>query len=189
MRGRTTISENTPLGQDWSPRIFICDFHQDDPTKCTAAKLERLHLAQPIRNLQRIPKNAIVLNPTATRTLSLEDRQTIEDYGLVGLDCSWNLSDMVFRENIRGENRRLPTLLAGNPTNYSSRGRLSTAEALAAALMITGFKKRAEEILNAFRWGKTFLTLNSEPLKEYSEASRSDIFEREREFFPEVSVQ
>lgn len=144
-----------------------------------------MHLAQPIPNLQRIPRNAIVLNPTATKTLSVEDRQTLENYGLVGLDCSWNLADTVFRKNIRGENRRLATLLAGNPTNYSTRGRLSTAEALAAALIITGFTKRAEEILDAFRWGKTFLTLNDEPLTEYAKASSSEMFQREREFFPE----
>ena len=164
---------------------MIYDFHQDDPTKCTAAKLERLHLAQPLHSLHQIPRAAIVLNPTANRTLSREDRQMIQEQGLVGLDCSWNLADTALQENIGGENRRLPTLLAGNPTNYSTRGKLSTVEALAAALIITGYNARAENILNVFKWGNTFLTLNREPLREYSEASPAEIFEREREFFPE----
>lgn len=185
MHRRTTIPENSSVKRNRSPRILIYDFHQDDPSKCTARKLESLHLAHSIHSLRQIPQTAIVLNPTSSRTLSNEDRQVIQDGGLVGLDCSWNLADTVLRKNIGGENRRLPTLLAGNPTSYSSRGRLSTAEALAAALIITGFEKRAEEILDAFRWGKTFLTLNSEPLKEYAEASPPEIFEREREFFPE----
>ena len=164
---------------------MIYDFHQDDPTKCTAAKLERLHLAQPLHSLGQIPRNAIVLNPTANRTLSRDDQPMIQEHGLVGLDCSWNLADTAFQENIKAENRRLPTLLAGNPTNYSSRGKLSTVEALAAALIITGYNARAENILNVFKWGNTFLTLNREPLREYSEASPAEIFEREREFFPE----
>ena len=185
MRRRTTISQNPQLERDHFPRIMIYDLHQDDPTKCTAARLERLRLAQPIHSPRQIPRAAIVLNPTATKTISSEDRAMINDHGLVGLDCSWNTADAVFGENIKGENRRLPTLLAGNPTNYSIRGRLSTAEALAAALLITGYKERAEEILGLFKWGKTFLALNQESLKEYAKASPLEMFDREREFFPE----
>ena len=185
MRGRATISETTPLERYGFPQIKIYDFHQDDPTKCTATKLERLRLAQPIHSLHQIPPTAIVLNPTGNKILSIEDRQAIEKDGLVCLDCSWNQAGTVFQKNIRGENRRLPTLLAGNPTNYSVRGRLSTVEALAAALIITGFNERAHQILSVFRWGKTFLTLNEEPLREYAKAFPAEIFEREREFFPE----
>jgi pre-rRNA-processing protein TSR3 len=109
----------------------------------------------------------------------------VQEHGLVGLDCSWNRADATFQEDIRGENRRLPSLLAGNPTNYSCRGKLSTVEALAAALIITGYNERAEQLLNVFKWGKTFLTLNREPLIEYGRASPLEIFEREQEFFPE----
>lgn len=185
MRRRSTVPKDRQIERNSSPRIKIYDFHQDDPAKCTAAKLERLHLAQSLHSLRQIPRSAIVLNPTANKTLTLEDRAMIYEHGLVGLDCSWNLADKVFRENIKGENRRLPILLAGNPTNYSSRGRLSTAEALAAALIITGFQERAEQILTVFKWGKTFLTLNSEPLKEYAKASPMEMFDCEREFFPE----
>jgi len=108
----------------------------------------------------------------------------IEQYGLVGLDCSWNLSDNIFETNIKGESRRLPTLLAGNPTNYSIRGRLSTAEAIAAALIITGFEKEAQRILAIFSWGKTFLTLNKEPLETYSSTPGDGIRKQEQEYFP-----
>ena len=108
----------------------------------------------------------------------------IEQYGLVGLDCSWNLSEEILQNNIKGENRRLPTLLAGNPTNYSIRGRLSTAEALAAALLITGFEKEAQRLLAVFTWGHTFLTLNKEPLEAYSQTSVDDMSKQEQEYFP-----
>jgi pre-rRNA-processing protein TSR3 len=114
----------------------------------------------------------------------MQDRELIQKYGLVGLDCSWNLSEDIFDKNIGGENRRLPLLLAGNPTNYSSRGKLSTAEALAAALIITGFNREAEQLLDIFSWGHTFLTLNKEPLSDYAQASPDQMGQKEREYFP-----
>ena len=184
MHRRTTISENTELEDQSSLRIMIYDYHQDDPSKCTSAKLQKFHLALQLNSLKQIPRSAIVLNPSSNQTLSFEDRILIEQYGLVGLDCSWNLSDNIFETNIKGESRRLPTLLAGNPTNYSIRGRLSTAEAIAAALIITGFEKEAQRILAIFSWGKTFLTLNKEPLETYSSTPGDGIRKQEQEYFP-----
>ncbi len=147
---------------------MVYDFHQDDPKKCTSAKLRKFHLLRPLFSLNRIPSSAIVLNPESSRTLSVKDRELIRRHGLVGIDCSWNRSEPVFRKNIRGENRKLPPLLAGNPTNYGIIGKLSTAEALAGALIITGFKNQAEKIMSLFKWGPTFLSLNKEPLQAYS---------------------
>ena len=163
---------------------MIYDYHQDDPSKCTSAKLQKFHLARQLYSLKDIPRSAIVLNPSGNLTLSFQDRSLIEQYGLVGLDCSWNLSDDIFQNNIKGESRRLPTLLAGNPTNYSIRGRLSTAEALAAALIITGFEKEAHRLLAVFTWGHTFLTLNKEPLIAYSKTSVDEMSRQEQEYFP-----
>jgi rRNA small subunit aminocarboxypropyltransferase len=181
---RTTISERPKLDNQTSPRIMIYDYHQDDPSKCTSAKLQKFHLAQQLHSLRQIPRSAIVLNPSSNHTLSLQDRPLIERYGIVGLDCSWNLSDVILQNNIKAENRRLPTLLAGNPTSYSIRGRLSTAEALAAALVITGFEREAQGLLAIFNWGNTFLTLNKEPLEAYSRASASEMSNQERAYFP-----
>lgn len=86
----------------------------------------------------------------------------------MGIDCSWNRAQPVFEKNIRGQNRKLPPLLAGNPINYGIISRLSTAEALAAALIITGFREQGEKILSLFKWGPTFLSLNAEPLISYA---------------------
>ena len=184
MHRRTPISENPRLENLTSPRILIYDFHQDDPTKCTSAKLQKFHLARELRSLKEIPRSAIVLNPSSNLTLSFQDRTLIERYGLVGLDCSWNLSEDILQNNIKGENRRLPTLLAGNPTNYSIRGRLSTAEALAAALVITGFEKEGQRLLAVFNWGDTFLTLNKELLETYSRTLPREMSNQEQEYFP-----
>ena len=165
---------------------MIYDYHQDDPRKCTSAKLQQFHLARPIHGLRQIPHNAVVLNPISNTTLSFEDRELIQLHGLVGLDCSWNQADRTLEQNLRGENRRLPTLLAGNPTSYSSRGKLSTAEAIAAALLITGFDVEAKKILKIFKWGNTFFSLNKEPLAEYSKTPRVQMSERELEYFSPV---
>jgi rRNA small subunit aminocarboxypropyltransferase len=166
-----------------SPRLMIYEYRQDDPRKCTSARLRKFQLAHGLRSLSHVSQRSIVLNPTSSRTLSCEDREAIENHGLVGLDCSWNLSDKIFDRNIPGENRRLPLLLAGNPTSYGIAGRLSTAEALAAALFLTGFRESGEKILSLFKWGPTFLSLNREPLEKYSMARSYELSSIEREYF------
>src|SRR5467141_4870052 len=134
------------------PKLMVYEFRQDDPKKCTSARLRKFRLVRSLGSLRRIPSSAVVLNPTSSRTLSREDRELVHREGLVALDCSWNLSEDIFERDIPGINRRLPTLLAGNPTNYGIAGRLSTAEALAAALVITGFEKEAQRLLAVFNW-------------------------------------
>ena len=162
---------------------MVYEFHQDDPRKCTSAKLRKFHLVTKLRRIRDIPAKSIVLNPNSSQTLSRNDHQKIEHHGLVALDCSWKLSDNVFNHPIQGENRRLPTLLAGNPTNYSIPEKLSTVEALAAALYITGFTNEAGKILSIFKWGNTFLSLNKEALDTYSETVAENLPESEREYF------
>ena len=166
---------------------MVYEFRQDDPKKCTSARLRKFQLVQGLRSLSQISSWAIVLNPASSRTLSHGDRESIQYHGLVGLDCSWNLSEQIFNRNIPGENRRLPLLLAGNPTNYGIAGRLSTAEALAAALILTGFRESGEKILSIFKWGNTFLSLNREPLKKYSTAQSSDLSSIEKEYFSTIT--
>ena len=183
MRRRTTVSKNQKLAEEPPLRVMVYDFHQDDPAKCTSTRLQKFRLVRSLNGLSRIPPHAVVLNPTSQQTLSSTDRSLIRDHGLVGLDCSWNRSDDIFQRGLRGENRRLPLLLAGNSTNYAVRGKLSTAEALAAALIITGFDHEARLLLAPFKWGDTFLALNKEPLDAYSQTSRDKIFELEREYF------
>lgn len=78
--------------------------------------------------------------------------------------------------------------LAGNPTNYSKLGTLSSLEAIAAALYIMGFKDHTEKILSIYKWGPTFLSLYREPLEDYSKAeSVKEILEIEKAYFPQMS--
>jgi len=165
-------------------KVFIFHMKQDDPKKCTSAKLLRLHLARPVFRLSNIPDRAIVLNPAAENVLTPRDRTLVEKEGLVAIDCSWEKADQVFERSFPGANRRLPLLLAGNPTNYATLSKLSSLEALAAALYITGFKAQAQRLLSIFKWGSTFSSLNEQPLEDYSKAEDSrEIVELERAFF------
>ena len=166
-----------------APKLMVYEFRQDDPKKCTSARLRKFRLVRSLGSPKRIPSSAVVLNPTSSVTLSRQDRELVQQEGLVAIDCSWNLSEDIFERDIPGINRRLPVLLAGNPTNYGIARRLSTAEALAAALIITGFQQPAKAVLSLFKWGETFLSLNRDPLEKYAAAHSPELSHLEQEFF------
>jgi pre-rRNA-processing protein TSR3 len=147
-------------------------------------KLARLRYATPLFRTRQIPRKSIALNPFAARILTPLDRGFVNQGGLVAIDCSWEKVQNAFAIRIFGENRRLPTLIAANPVNYGKPHKLSSVEALAAALHITGFREKASELLSILKWGPTFLTLNHEPLDSYaSAADEKAILAVESEFF------
>ena len=143
--------------------------YQDDPKKCTAAKMVRFGLA---RRVTRIRTNALVLDPFSERLLLPRDRHTSGT--IVGIDCSWNHADETFSGTFWGIGRRLPPLLAGNPVNYARLNKLTTVEALSASLFILGFREQAMGLLDKFKWGHTFYELNQNLLGEYSGLDSED---------------
>jgi pre-rRNA-processing protein TSR3 len=145
---------------------------QCDPKKCTGKKLARFNLANLYNNPRKLPSDAILLDPFAAQALSPADDAV---NGVVALDCSWEEVEHIFPilQKLRLKHRALPFLLAANPVNYGKPFKLSTVEAFAAALYIIGEKEQAGLILNKFKWGKTFLELNREPLERYSKAKDS----------------
>ncbi|WP_435359656.1 DUF367 family protein [Haloarchaeobius sp. DFWS5] len=140
----------------------------DDPKKCTARKLARFDLAELHRSNRATPYG-VVLNPHAEQALSPADADVTN---VVALDCSWETAEAAMFE-MRGEHRALPFLVAANPVNFGRPFKLTTVEALAAALCILGDREHAEEILAKFNWGETFLELNDEPLRRYAECADS----------------
>ncbi len=141
----------------------------DDPAKCTARRLARFDLAT-LHRSDRATPYGVVLDPHAERALSPADRASSDK--LVALDCSWKSADAE-RFSLRGDHRALPFLVAANPVNYGRPFRLTTAEALAAALVILGERPHAERVLSKLRWGATFLELNAEPLRRYADCADS----------------
>ncbi len=171
----------------YSPRIVIYHTAQDDPKKCTAKKMVRFGFAREVRRLKGLPPRSVLLNPYSERVIWKGDRGIIEKRGLSAVDCSWNEIESRFFSSDYFEGRRLPALLAANPVNYGKPFRLSTAEAVAAALLITGFAKEADEVMSKFGFGETFLTLNREPLRAYAAAeSPEDVIREEEDFFGPV---
>jgi pre-rRNA-processing protein TSR3 len=167
--------------------ILIIDYGQDDPGKCTAKKMVKMGLATEVSRKFHAASSILVLNPFAEITLSPVDK---DSKGILDIDCSWVFARDVFHRKLGGKHRRLPSLLAGNPTNYSKLGMLSSLEAVAASLYILGEKEDAKRFLSIYKWGPTFLTLNADPLEEYSQANSEDeVRDLEREFFREYFAE
>lgn len=168
-------------------KISILMYRQDDPAKCTAAKLVKFKMANQVK---KIPFNDITLDPFSKIILTKKDKQNMD--GICALDCSWKRAIHTIKapKKYNNKNRKLPSLLAGNPTNYAKIGMLSTSEALSAALYILGCKEQAFEIMNKFKWGHTFIELNQNILEDYSNTVEQDkIKEIEKEYFPNLYAQ
>lgn len=168
-----------------SVKLFVYHLGQDDPKKCTALKLGRFGLVRLLHRVRDIPLGALILDPFSEGAFSPADRQRVEKRGLVAIDCSWVHAKDVFRLRMRGSPRCLPFLVAANPVNYGTPTKLSTAEALAAALYISGFREAAESLLSIFKWGPHFIELNQKYLETYSQAKNSsEIVVMQKSLFP-----
>ncbi|MFO8019494.1 MAG: DUF367 family protein [Promethearchaeia archaeon] len=140
--------------------LYCLHYGDCDPDKCTAIKLKKLNKLKFLDKITGKLKQAIFLNPFSSKEISLKDRRIVLKYGLVVIDCSWN---KILNRNIpETQNpRRLPSLVAANPINYGKWEKLSSAEAIIAALYLTGFSKNAKKLANLFRWGQEFLRINN----------------------------
>lgn len=140
-----------------------------DPRKCTVKKLEKAGFLRVFSKLSQIPRNTLILDPTAEQALSPADRFV---KSLTVLDCSWEVLDTGAISSWRIR-RALPFLMAANPVNFGKPCKLSSVEAVAAALHIMGEKERAAELLSKVNWGIRFLEVNAEPLELYASAKDS----------------
>ncbi len=148
-------------------RLQVLMLYQDDPKKCTAAKMIRFGLAQSVK---KIGNKGMVLDPFSERFLLPRDKNSISS--IVGVDCSWNLAEQAFSKRFNGIRRKLPPLLAGNPVNYSKLNKLTTIEAVSASLFILGFAQQGMDLLDKFKWGHTFYELNRNLLHDYTNAKK-----------------
>ena len=175
-----------PSPKDWKEaplRLYGYDAKECDPKKCTTRKLIRLGLVKEA-NLGSLGRKSLILNPLSIRSISVEDKNFALERGILVLDMSWDKFESKMDDMTVGEvHRCLPYLIAANPTNYGKPTKLSSAEALAAAVHILGFKDLAEKLMSKFKWGPHFLTLNHELLEAYAEAETSkEIIKIQKEF-------
>lgn len=150
-------------------KIQVLMFEQDDPSKCTAAKLVKFGIATRIKHLTG---KDMILNPFAKEFVLKNDRDLTGS--ITAIDCSWELAQGMFLRRFAGLSRKLPPLLAGNPVNYSKVGKLTTAEAIAGALYILDYKELADSVIGKFKWGHTFFDLNQYLLQDYLNAKTTE---------------
>ncbi|MEM4552969.1 MAG: DUF367 family protein [Ignisphaera sp.] len=158
-------------------KIYVVTKGEDNPDMCTGEKLIRRGLAKRLTNLRQLPDCAIVLNPFAYTYIKYSDRILLEKCGLVAIDVSWKRGIEFLKIMKRGVHRVLPVLIAANPTNYGKPFKLSTVEAIAGALYITGYSDYADTILKHFRWGEQFIEINRAKLEKYSQAENDEEIE------------
>ncbi len=160
---------------------------QDDPKKNTAVRASKRGDVVLHKDLRRVPRRGVLLDPLCGKVFGPEDHHLFESGALVALDCSWaqiDASVASIDRRTRLTHRMLPLLLAANPVNWGKPGKLSTVEAIAATLMLAGHTDQAERILGCVRWGGRFLELNAEPLEAYAGAtSSSELVNLQFEFF------
>ena len=142
--------------------IKILCFDQDDPKKCTAKRLERFGFSSNYNSFKTLPPRGIVLDPFSDKLLTPHDSILAEVGGIVGVDCSWKMAKNTFSKlRLMGlEPRKLPNIVPANPVNSGKVGKLTTAEAIASALMICGKRDQAEKVMSIFKWGPAFIELN-----------------------------
>ncbi|MDE1813030.1 MAG: DUF367 family protein [Thaumarchaeota archaeon] len=163
-------------------QIQVLMFEQDDPSKCTAAKLVKFGIAKRVKHLTG---KDMILNPFAKEFVLKTDRNLTKS--LTAIDCSWELAQNMFLKRFAGLSRKLPPLLAGNPVNYSKVGKLTTAEAIAGALYVMDYGELADSVLGKFKWGHTFFDLNQYLLQDYMTAKTAeDVVRISKEYGLEV---
>ncbi len=178
-------------------RSTITIFHanQCDPKKCTGVKTWRyfrqnkfpsINGMRFVKRIPQIPRYSLILNPLADDILSYEDHKIIVQSGLTILDCSWNHAEEIFAKQFPNL-RRLPRLIAANPTNYGKPTKLTSVEALAAAFFLLRNKKAAKELMSIFKWGDQFLNLNSNLLQDYARCNNMEQLRKiELEYFEDL---
>jgi len=169
--------------------LAMWDFGQCDAKRCTGRKLERLQVLRSLKTSQKF--RGLILTPVGRATVSPEDREIVQEFGVAVVDCSWaKLGDVPFGK-IRGRYERLlPYLIAANPVNYGRPQKLSCAEAIAAALYICGFHDEARYVMSKFKWGDAFFAINEELFHIYGQCRTSeDVLAAQKRYLDRVQAR
>lgn len=132
--------------------LAMWDLGQCDSKRCSGRKLARRGMITTLS--LGTPHRGVLLSPEGRSTISPADAETVRAHGISVIDCSWAcVGDGLPVHRMKGAAPRLlPYLVAANPVNYGKPAKLTCAEAIAAALVITGFNEQAGA-LNAYYYG------------------------------------
>ncbi len=165
-------------------KLYVYHASEDDPKKCSARKLAKFNYCKLETHIRKTPRDTILLNPFAEKSLSPEDKNIAIKNGMLSVDCSWKNAEKSFDYlDKKNHSRALPFVVAVNPVNYGKAFKLTTLEAFAAALYILDEVDHAKELLKIYKWSPHFLEMNKEPLERYRKAKNSsEIIEIIREY-------
>lgn len=151
-------------------KLAMWDFDHCDPKRCSGKKLERLGYIRNMRVGQKF--QGVVVSPNGKGVVCPDDKEIVENFGAAVVECSWARLDEVPFNKIGGKHERLlPYLVAANTVNYGRPWKLNCVEALAACFAIVGHIDWAEELLQNFLWGLTFLDINKELIEVYQKCT------------------
>ncbi|KAJ3490652.1 hypothetical protein NLG97_g5738 [Lecanicillium saksenae] len=143
------------------------DLGHCDPKRCSGKKLMKLGMMRDLHMGQR--HNGVIITPNGKQVVAPDDRELMDQYGAAVVECSWARTQEVQWNKVGGKcERLLPYLVAANTVNYGKPWRLNCVEALAAAFFICGHPEWAEQILEPFSYGPSFLEINDTLLKKYA---------------------
>ena len=77
-------------------KLIVFHANEDDPRKCSAKKLQKFGFIKLETNIRKIPKDTVLLNPFAEKSLSKEDKDIAEKNGILAVDCSWENAENSF---------------------------------------------------------------------------------------------
>ena len=132
------------------------EFNQNDPKRDTGMKLVRQGLAQSLK--PQAAFRGIILSAKSQTIISKADLDVVLKAGIGAINCSWNRLDEVhtYKSDFK-RHRLLPLLVAANPINYGKPYKLSTAEALAAALYICGCSESGKQTTRVVQFWRRVL--------------------------------
>ncbi|KAH7157175.1 hypothetical protein EDB81DRAFT_415303 [Dactylonectria macrodidyma] len=162
------------------------DLGHCDPKRCSGKKLIRLGMMRDLNFGQR--HNGVIITPNGKIVVSPADHDLMDQWGAAVVECSWARTQEVQWNKVGGKcERLLPYLVAANSVNYGKPWRLNCVEALAAAFYICGHADWAEQILEPFSYGASFLEINSTVLKRYAAcADAAEVKKTEEEWMEQL---